>query len=736
MKNHKSVKRFSIFLLLILGTQLLIAQNKISGTIIGFEERTPIIGATIYLEGTTFGVATDKEGKYEITGIPDGTYKLNASYNGYETQEYVLDIYQNKVVHFRLEQSTIDNNAIVVTGTRTKNQLNQSPIRTRIIDKTTIKRQGVSSLAQALSNNVASFETTKEHLANRFTFNGLNPHYTLLLIDGERLAEGSEGIFDLSRINLSSIEQIEIIDGAASTLYGSNAIGGVINVITRDVSRPLEVNVGIQNIMFSDPSGSNGKSNQYAYANLNLRKDRLTSFTNVKYNKYSPYDINGGEGIFNVLTQEDENDYNLSQKLIFRVNNWISFNGNVAYYNANRNFQSTEIIDKKSNSFRYNFKTNLYPTDKLKFELSFLGDNNKTYDVINLGTSKRDSLSYKNVFQNARLSGNIKLFKFNNITVGAEYFSEKQTALPGNFQDKKIERYAIFFQDELFVSKNLTLVAGGRTENHSVYGTNFTPQFSILISEGKFSLRGNYGKGFRAPSIRELYSSEFMLPPNGLIYNKSVSGNPNLRPEISNFISASAQYSDEKLDVSASYSLNDINKLITLSDDYNIIMNDTTELPSIKSLNYTYENLNETTIQNIKTFVSYQFFKWLNANASYTFINAKDNHTDQALLNIRKHAARFNLNFNHIIRKVKVTANLNSAYFGSKNVVNVFSFERELIKLPGFVILNLMTTFTVKDHYTLNLGANNLLDKTDDQPQYLNSLNPGRMIILGASVSF
>ncbi|MGQ8338424.1 TonB-dependent receptor [Sunxiuqinia sp. A32] len=713
------------------------AQHRIAGTIKDAKTGDPLIGANIYLAGTTYGAASDKEGKYEITNVSDGTYELRVSYKGYQSEQVMLEVYQNKSsVHFRLIENSIDLNAIVVTGTRSEQPISNSPVLTQLIGKKAIAEQSNFTLSQVLTQNNASYEMVKDNTVNSFRFDGLGAQYTLFLLDGERIAGETKGAVDLSRINPATIERIEIVKGAGSTLYGTNAIGGVVNIISRDVSKPIEVNAGIQSSLYKDPSTENNRSEEYAYASVNLTKGKLSSFTDGKYNNYSPYDINGGAGYYGILTQENEFNYNFRQKLIFRPFDQLSLTGNASYYKMERDFQLQDYPDKKSEDLTVGFKTTYAPWEKAKFELSYHSDHNKIYDVLNLGTEKKDTLDYDNLFQNIRFLGNIKIGYFNDVTFGAEYIQEEQSSSQNNIESQKLENYVVYLQNELMINRNLTLIGGVRNEFHSSYGSFFTPQTSILFSPGKFTFRGNYGKGFRAPSVKELYTNQFAIPATGSPIAFFLDGNPDLLPETSEYLSGSAQFSNEKIDVSLSYSMNNIDQLITYDSIANVIMDEESIPPTPQQINYIYSNVEEARINSINLLARYRIFNSLTLSASGAYIEAKDLSNDEILPNVRKFSARLNLNFNHSFGGYAISANLNTNYFGSKKVINIYSETNELVELSDYTLWKLMTTHTLKKHYTLKIGVNNLFNKSDDQPEYFNLTSPGRMLIFGASVNF
>ena len=453
-----------------------------------------------------------------------------------------------------MTETSIDLNAIVVTGTRSENQISSSPVLTQIIGKNYIAQRGISYLPQILTSTDASFEMVKDNTVKSFKFDGLGPQYTLFLIDGERIGGETKGAVDLSRINPAKIERIEIIKGAASTLYGSNAIGGVVNIITKSVSKPLEVYAGVKTNIYTDPSEDKTRMDNYVFASVNTTQKKLSSFTDVKLNTFDPYDINNGAGILGLLTQEEETNYALNQKFSYLASEKLQISARASYYHLNRDFVLEGYPDNISDDFIYGAKAIYFPHNDSKLEFSWHSDKNKIYDVVENNGNSMNVLDYENLLQNSRLLGNYNLKGTNRLTAGLEFVNEKQSSLQNNIDDKTVNNFIIYLQDDISILENLDLILGARADFHSNFGTNFTPQASAMYSPDNFKFRASFGQGFRAPTVKALYTDHLQVPAHGSPIAFYLEGNEDLKPEKSNYYSLSAQYINDKLDFSINYS--------------------------------------------------------------------------------------------------------------------------------------------------------------------------------------
>ena len=209
---------------------IMFAQMSFSGKVVT-ESGKPVSEANVWLEYTNIGTSTDANGHFILSNIPSGKYTLRASSLNYDGVRLQVE---NSDADLRLvlKDSPFKLNEVVVTGTGTHNKLKNSPIAVDIISQKELQNVSFPSFENMMMALTPSLSFTPNAMGSNLQLNGLSNKYVLILVDGKRLAGDVSGNIDLSRINMQNIKRIEILKGAASSLYGSEAIGGVINIIT------------------------------------------------------------------------------------------------------------------------------------------------------------------------------------------------------------------------------------------------------------------------------------------------------------------------------------------------------------------------------------------------------------------------------------------------------------------------------------------------------------------------
>ena len=219
------------------------AQRYVSGKVVG-PGNEPLAGAAVVVkENKTIGMTTDAEGNYRLR-IPDNKeYTLQASFIGYVTQSHPLQTGQDRM-DFAMEEDAIGMETVVVTGTRTPKLLKDAPIVTRVITADDIRKADATNIGDLLQAELPGIEFSYSmDQQTSLDMQGFGGNAILFLVDGERLAGETLDNIDYSRLNLDNVERIEIVKGAASSLYGSNAVGGVINIISKETEEPWNLNL-------------------------------------------------------------------------------------------------------------------------------------------------------------------------------------------------------------------------------------------------------------------------------------------------------------------------------------------------------------------------------------------------------------------------------------------------------------------------------------------------------------
>ena len=478
-------------------------QNRITGVILDGE--IPLPFANIYLQGTELGSSSDRNGEFTIDNIPDGTYKIKTSVLGYTPFSQKITLANNKVLllTISLKTSSEQLEEMVVTGTLKPVKRLESPVPVEVYKPSFFKKNPTPSIFESLQNVNGVRPQINCNVCNTgdIHINGLEGPYTLVLIDGMPIVSGLGTVYGLSGIPNSLIEQIEIVKGPASTLYGSEAVGGLINIITK---KPLEAST------FAADSFMSG----WGEVNLDLgSRIELGSSSNLllglNYFKYdNPIDDNGDN--FTDLTLQDRVSFfqkwslNRANNRIFSVAGrffyedrwggemqWIpEFRGGDEIYGESIYTRRWEILGKYQLPLKENILLSVSYNDHSQ---------NSTYGTtpyladqrIGFGQLTWDKVWAKHDF----------LF---GTSVKYNYYDDNTPAtsgLSGNEADI-VWIPSLFVQDEINFSKKHSLLTGIRFDYDKRHGSIFTPRLAYKwkITENDL-FRLNTGTGFRVVNL-------------------------------------------------------------------------------------------------------------------------------------------------------------------------------------------------------------------------------------------
>ena len=480
--------RTTIFLLL--GLLLAVdaaAQRRISGTVTG-DRREPLTGATILVkEIAGLGAVTDTEGRYELR-LPDKKeYTLTATYIGYFDAKQTLAADHGGVLDFQLNENPTLLEQVVVTGTRTPKLLKDVPIVTRVIAESDIRRTDATNIGDLLQTELPGIEFSYSmNQQTSLNMAGFGGNSVLFPADGERLAGETLDNVDYSRLNMDNVQRIEIVKGAASSLYGSNAVGGVVNIISRESQEPWSVNI----------NGRYGAHNEQRYGgSVGFNRGRFNSMTNVQYTSIDAIDLSKGTDntqVGDYSTIYGHSTLNVKERLIFTAAEGLKFTARAGYFFRERN--SSESLRDRYRSFTGGLKGNYTVTDKDDLELSYSFDQYDKSDYLVAGG--RDVRDYSNVQHTLRTLYNHTFAGRHILTAGGDYMRD----------------YLMSYQFE----------GNGSHIQHT----------ADVFAQLDWNPHG----GFRAPTLKEMYMNFYM----GNIF--MIYGNPDLRPESSHNFSLSAEY--------------------------------------------------------------------------------------------------------------------------------------------------------------------------------------------------
>ena len=656
---------------------------------------------------------------------------------------------------------------VVITGTRTENKMSNVPLPIQVISAKSIQYSGSQKLIDILqmqtglviANNPLG--TALQGYPNPFgdgiQMQGLDPAYTLILVDGEPLTGRNAGIVNLGRIAVGNIKQVEILKGPATSLYGSDALAGVINIITREPDKNelnAQLHYGTNNTLGTTFSG-----------NLNKNKTSFQLFAN----RFSSDGYDLDRNIYG-KTVDPFIDYSINAKVIFQpdIKNKFILSGRYFRDDQSNNYQIfTEqkpeavgghtIETDKSLYGRYehtinkgiNYFASIYATGYSNNAAVSLLKNDSLYEEI-----KIDQTLIKPELQ-FNIGRNIKSL----FVAGTGYNLE--TVNSGRYGAKKeLNSWYIFGQKQLnFNATNLIL--GVRFDKNSLYAAQVSPKIAIAQKIGSgLIVKGSIGTGFKAPDFRQQFldfsnsligytligASELGPGLRSLQKSGQLRENTNIDPYLNG-----VELSPEKsigINMGFDYTLNS-NTIFKV----NLFRNDITNLIEIYNLPFTklnnqaiysYKNLNAVYTEGLEANVSHKFNKNLSVFAGYQYLIAKDKEVVRSikegkmykrdpvtyetklvapgeykgLYNRSRNTGNLRLQYNNLFYKASafITAKYRGKYgFSGLNGFtdgnDILDDDREFVK--GFMLLNATLSKQINKNFEAQAGADNILNYTN-----------------------
>ena len=703
--------------LLIWGTLILwispsaFAQNRVTG-IITTSGGEVLAGANVVVKNSTAGTASNDQGNYTITGLRNGTYEIRVSYFGYETVEKPISLNGRTVtLDFEMTETSVDLNAVVVTGTRTEKSLKNTPVLTQSIGIRELISKDATDITQALELSVPGIEFASTATGKSVSLQGIDPQYMLFLVDGERIAGDTYGDIDYSRINMASVERIEVVKGAGSTLYGSNALGGVINIITKNPAEKLSHGVSTRFSKF------NTQNLQY---NVGSKIGKFSTQTSVVFDKTDGYDLLEGN---TYRTQEREDAIVLNEKLRYSPSASMMLEGYLSYMNKNRDNTAAELYNRKNKDLTYGGRATWFIGQKHNLTLSW---NSDRYELLNKITPDSLVSDYDNLYNSARLLGNFSLASWNQLTAGTEYITENLTSARNNIEDKRNSDFIVFAQEDIRLVNNLNFTGGFRAHNNSRYGWHFTPQVSAMYKIWHFTFRGNYSMGYKTPSMKEKYMS-FKIPAPGP--PMFLVGFEDLEPETSRYSSLSMEYTRQGVSFSVSAYHNDITDMITENlDEFSVKPGGIIE--------YAYRNFDHVTLKGIDILLKTKVIRNLLFTGSVTFSRKYDEVENKVFDNARNFSGKFNADYHIGSALHGLNLNLQSNYYGARsiNLMDDITHQTTKVDLESFSLWKFTATHVFHNGFLVKAGVDNIFDKTDKSGGY-NFGSPGRTLFAGIGIN-
>lgn len=703
----------------------------------------------------------------------------------------------------------------VVTATKTQLEKKEVPVAVEVITAQKIKDLGAYSVQDAL--RLASNVDVQDNgmTGNQVMLRGNDTMHTLILIDGKRMAaentQSSQNAYELKRINIADVERIEVIRGNGSALYGSDAMGGVINIITKKATTPsmsIAMHTGSKDeaTSFSYASGRQGKvavkigggiekvrkidSGVYkSYSSSGASTDASSTnmygtrrFLNTGLN-YAFDDNHSLDFDMNFMREQlksygwnsmasDYTETQMTTMLAFIRKQAIAGGAPAAMVNSqafvNRLLAQGYTMEQLNASMpdpttiqKYpQLSSHFYDNNRSDFSLGFNGKDGKhdynvrayfselrkenTSHYINLNTNTKKDVDFdQNNYKQLVVEGkdSYKMDDNNTLTWGAEY--KKDTMDGTHLRDSgsnlkyltingitkpssevSSETVALYLQDELRVGNKLLLIPAVRVDHHDSFGTHTSPKIGATYSmSDNARIKANYGKGYRAPTLYELYSK---MEKSGMApMTVHVLGNPDLNPETSTNFDFGFETELGKLNSKVTYYHNDIKNMID-GDDYT--GPETLTNPGIWSK---YVNYGKVKISGLETEFGYNFDEHWSLRTVYNYLDAKDQQTGNRLAYRARHNGLVQLTWTDA-KENPLTVNLYNRYYFDYHQSNSANYQHDY----SFSTTGLTVSKQINKNYRVYAGVDNIFDKSFLYDTYHTYSIDGRTWRVGAEMTF
>ena len=646
-------------------------------------------------------------------------------------------------------------NPVVVTGTGTYHTADNSPVAVKVISAKELKEVQATNVQDALNKLTSNITLHTNGMGSFVNFNGVSDDYLLIMENGKRVS----GDDRWSRISLDNVKRIEVFSGAASALYGSDAIAGVINIITEEGNDLVEATSRTK-VM------DHGRMNHDVNVDVNVKK--FSSFTSYNFRKADNWQVNKYQEF--IETDKDGNEqsviklngrpmsqgfqsHNISEKLEWRFNDhWqLYLTGDYYDYVTTRPENAISFTQKKStdkstgeikytytpkaaytydlhhNSYKYGGGSRWTPNDSVSVFMDVYCDNvTSKYDYWQTDEAEAYDETRKSThYVNESLKGIFRLANWNKLSGGLEFVQESLNSESDNISHETTNTYNVFAQEELTVAKWFDIVAGVRYTYNTNFGSHVTPNVGLFYHIGGFRIRTSYAGGYKTPTLSQLYATDQAKTSSRYTINNAM-----LKAEKNHFGTVNLEYGNNWMNIGVTGFVNKIMDLInyrTLTEEE--IMAD----PKLTELNKEWttirqrDNIDNALLRGINTNVKFITKAGLSFGGGYAFT---DGEVDKAV----RHVGNANVSYDKTWNKYHLNVAVNGHVQGKR-------FSSTYGYADGYSQWDLNTRHTITmNQFVLEpgIGIENLFNEVDDS--YWNSnystISPGRSFYVSLALKF
>ena len=672
----------------------------------------------IYIQNTKLGTSSNEDGYYQIKNIPSGTYKIVVSSLGYKTKTTEITFNKNENEKIIQNFSLVSDNSldeIVVSGNLRPVSKSASSVPVDVYSKSFFKKNPTPSIFESLQNVNGVRPQLNCNVCNTgdIHINGLEGPYTFVLIDGMPIVSGLSTVYGLTGIPQALIQRVEVVKGPASTLYGSEAVGGIINIITKKPSNSpmlfvdsfsssweeINTDIGFKYNASKKIQGLLG-INYFNYQNIiDNNNDNFTDLT-----------LQNRISIFNKLNIERRN--NKLFTVAFRYVYEDRWGGET---NWNKSFRGTDLVYGESiyTSRWETFGTYELPTtENIRLQFSANGHRQDSF----YGT---DSYKADQLIAFGQLIYNKKIKKEHDLLFGIAYryttyddntFATSESDGETN-KPSVIHLPGVFLQDEISLTNQHKLLIGARYDYNSLHGTIFSPRVNYKWNSknNKNILRFSIGNGFRVANIftedhAALSGAREVVFEGELSPEKSWNANVNFVKKIS------INNTLISLDASGFYTHFNNRILPDYETDPNKII---------------YANLNGFSVSkglSLNSDISFPLGLTMNIGATLMDVSINENNIKKRQLLTESFSGVWGISYN--LKKSRIKIDYTGNLYGPMKLPLLSELDPRKGESPWFSIQNIQITKNIGTSWEMYGGIKNILNFTPANNSIARSFDP------------
>lgn len=600
------------------------------------------------------------------------------------------------------ESKTYKLDKVVVTGTKTPHTLKNTPVQTTLITEEDIEKTNAQTVMDVLNEIPGIYTGMHSDVFGSYTWRAkmrglnINKGYGLVLVDGQRVMgagqSGGMGVYGigLNQIPVNMIKRIEVVKGPGSALYGSDAVAGVINIITNEAPKKPTAEVGAQHGWYDvrTKDGEDlytGKSSQ-AYLSYG------DTFAN-RFGTYFHYSHEESDGVERT-EENNKRNYGLG-----KINMDLSEYMNVALKGElSKTEQQPETGQEKkdTDSYRFSGQLNLTPNKDNRITLSGYTSNRDFvtgYPGYHYGYRHGD-IGYNQ----CELQYTTHLLGWNTLTMGGEFRQQvldlvfENRITPPSPVDENVDNTALYLQDEIELCQDLTLVPGVRYDDHSEFGAQTNPKLSLMYNMGRdTTVRASVGRFYKSPTIRQLYFSR----EHGSWYSQN---NPDLDPEKGwgYNLNIEKYFMPNNLLLNLGIFRNDIDDKVVRYSTGGTYPGTDLEIRS-------YKNVQEVYVQGLEMNIKARLTNSLSCNLAYTYTDSENKQYHNELPYTPNHIVTLSPSYK--IDKYGIEINSQISY-ADEQYTDLENTE----KIDSYVTANAKISKKLSEKFKLSFEVDNILD--------------------------